>query len=502
MPLQLNPAKRSISLLFTASLIVTLAGCQTVALDASEQATQQANTPKQSTSPVNTASFEGQSAKDALRHEVTLDNGLKVIIKEDHRAPVVMTQIWYNVGSADEPKDKGGISHLLEHMMFKGTDKVSGTDFNRLITKFGGQHNAFTSYDYTGYYEMFPVNRLGLSLELEADRMTNLAFTSPEFQNEFVQERDVVMEERRLRTDSNPLARSYETFRQAALPDSPKGRSVIGPMAQIQAIDIDDLQAWYSQWYAPNNATLVIVGDVTPEATIAQVKQYFGAIKPKQIPPRPSVAQQGLQGYKQLTVSENVNVPTLMMAFNVPTLPSLTTQHKDGDDAYDLLMLQFVLDGGAASRFEKSLVREQGLLSSIGASYDAYERGNGLFLIQATPREGVSLQQAQTAILAEIDKLKSAAVSPQEHSRARNAIVTSMVFSQDSVAGQAQLIGSMQANGLDDRLIEQLADNIKQVSSQDINTVAKKYMVKDNLTVMYIEPKHIEPKHIEPKVTP
>lgn len=425
---------------------------------------------------------------DDSRHEYLLDNGLKVIIKEDHRAPVAMTQIWYSVGSTDEPEDKGGISHLLEHMMFKGTEKVSGADFDRLIAKFGGDHNAFTSYDYTGYYEMFPVNRLDLALELEADRMTNLRFDSDEFVQEFEQERNVVMEERRQRTDDNPLARAFEKFRKLVLPDSPKGESIIGPMQEIANTNIEDLEQWYKTWYAPNNATLVIVGDVDPQQTLKKVEQYFGAIPSKKIPERPSVLQKGWRGYQQQTVKETVNVPTLLMAFNVPTLHSAMATDLPKKEVYDLLMMQFIMDGGYAARFEKSLVREQGLLASVVSYYDSYERGDGLFMIQATPREGVTLAQAQQAILEQVDKFKTENISEKELERARNNAVKGFVFAQDSMAGQAYMIGNLQSRGLDDRLIHALPKELAKVSSKDINEAANKYLVKDNLTVMYVEP--------------
>lgn len=429
------------------------------------------------------------------RHEYQLDNGLKVIIKEDHRAPVVMTQIWYKVGSSDEPKDKGGISHLLEHMMFKGTGKISGTDFERLIAKYGGVNNAFTSYDYTGYYELFPANRLPLALELEADRMTNLTFDA----NQFAKEHQVVMEERRQRTDDNPLAKAYESFRLLAMPNSPKGESVIGPMDEIKSISLDELKHWYQQWYTPNNATLVIVGDVNPEEALTQVKRYFADKKSRSIPSRPTVSQSGFRGYQQTTSKQAVQVPTLIMGYNVPSLWS-TKSSKDDENAksgfkadsnhiYALSLAQDVLDGGLSARLERRLIREQKLLASIGTSYDPLDRGDGLFLIQATPSAGVSLAQAQQAIMTEIERLKTDPILPEEINRAKTNTMTGLIYAQDSMAGQAQIIGSLQSIGLDDRLLASLPQQLDSVRPLDIQQVAKTYLVKDNLTVMYVEPK-------------
>ncbi|MGM8870690.1 M16 family metallopeptidase [Psychrobacter sp. 2Y5] len=464
---------------FTLSLSATLAACQSTTMTATSSG--------QAATPSVMASETANSASDLQmdlsgRHEYLLDNGLKVIIKEDHRAPVAMTQIWYRVGSADEPVDKGGISHLLEHMMFKGTADVSSDDYERLIAKFGGSNNAFTSYDYTGYYELFPANRLPLALELEADRMTNLLFN----EEEFTKEHQVVMEERRQRTDDNPLAKAYESFRLLALPDSPKGESVIGPMAELESIKLDELKDWYQAWYAPNNATLVIVGDVQPEAVLSQVKRYFGQLKASQLPERPAVQQRGFRGYQQVDSVQAVQVPVLLMGYNVPSL--LTVGSGNENQAYALSLAQDVLDGGLSARLESRLIREQNLLTSVGTSYDLFDRGDGLFLIQATPREGVSLEEAQQAITNEIDKLMSETIKADEIARAKTNTVTGLIYAQDSMAGQARMIGSLQTIGLDDRLLATLPAKLDEVSVADIKAVSQKYLVKDNLTVMHIVP--------------
>ena len=438
--------------------------------------------------PNTTPAIRDDKAPSALaidlsgRHEYQLDNGLKIIVKEDHRAPVVMTQIWYNVGSTDEPLNKGGISHLLEHMMFKGTSKVSSDDYERLIAKFGGTNNAFTSYDYTGYYELFPANRLPLALELEADRMTNLLFDA----DQFAKEHQVVMEERRQRTDDNPLAKAYESFRLLALPNSPKGESVIGPMSELESITLDELKDWYRTWYAPNNATLVIVGDVEPTEVLAQVKRYFDPLKTSKLPARPSVTQQGFRGYKKVDSEQAVQVPVLLMGYNVPSL--LTVGAGNEKQTYALSLAQDVLDGGLSARLESRLVREQGLLATVGTSYDLLDRGDGLFLIQATPREGVSLEQAQHAITNEIAKLAVDPIAVDEISRAKTNTVTGLIYAQDSMAGQARIIGSLQSIGLDDRLLASLPAKLDSVSVADIKAASKKYLVNDNLTVMHVIP--------------
>ena len=458
----------------------TLTACQTNTLKQTAQSDVTSVVPasKASNSTNNSALAIDMSG----RHEYQLENGLKIIVKEDHRAPVVMTQIWYRVGSADEPLDKGGLSHLLEHMMFKGTADVSSDDYERLIAKFGGINNAFTSYDYTGYYELFPANRLPLALELEADRMTNLLFDA----KKFAKEHQVVMEERRQRTDDNPLAKAYESFRLLALPNSPKGESVIGPMVELESIKLAELKDWYKTWYAPNNATLVIVGDVEPQEVLTQVKRYFGDLPTSKLPKRPAVSQQGFRGYKQVRSEQAVKVPVLLMGYNVPSL--LTAGAKDEKQAYALSLAQDVLDGGLSARLESRLIREQGLLATVGTSYDLLDRGDGLFLIQATPREGVSLEQAQQAIMTEINKLATDPIQADEISRAKTNTVTGLIYAQDSMEGQAQMIGSLQSIGLDDRLLASLPAKLDKVTIADIKAASKKYLVKENLTVMHIVP--------------
>lgn len=497
-PLPTKPAcKPALKMALTVSISsMLLMGCQSLSSGSGSGSAPTAATTDSAATTVVTDS-KGKNNSDSTltmdlsgRHEYQLDNGLKVVIKEDHRAPVVMTQLWYKVGSSDEPVNKGGISHLLEHLMFKGTDKVSSTDFERLISKYGGVNNAFTSYDYTGYYELFPANRLSLALELEADRMTNLNFDA----NTFAKEHQVVMEERRQRTDDNPLAKAYEEFRLLALPDSPKGESVIGPMAELESISLPELKAWYEQWYAPNNATLVIVGDVKPAAALAQVKRYFGDLKEKPLPTRPEVRQTGFRGYQETTTKQAVKVPTLLMGYNVPSLWSAKQKESKqapvaSKDTFALSLAQDVLDGGLSARLESRLVREQGLLASVGTSYSLLDRGDGLFLVQATPRDGVTLAQAQAAILAEIDKLKVDPIDKDEIARAKTNTMTGLIYAQDSMEGQAQMIGSLQSIGLDDTLLAQLPAELERISIADIQNAAKTYLVKDNLSVMYVEPK-------------
>ncbi|WP_410471663.1 M16 family metallopeptidase [Faucicola mancuniensis] len=460
-----NHQKKSLkNSLLSLSLLAILTGCSTLSTTNA--------LPKTSESNKTTT-----NAKD-LRHEFVLDNGLKVIIKEDHRSPVVISQVWYNVGSNDEPEHLGGMSHLLEHMMFKGTNKVSSADFERLIAKFGGSNNAFTSYDYTAYYEVFPANRLNLALELEADRMKNLQLNQADFDSE----RQVVMEERRQRTDDDPNAQAFEQFLKMAYPTSPKGESVIGPMSEINAIQLNDLKHWYQTWYTPNNATVVIVGDVEPTQALQTVKKYFADIPSQPLPSRTNVREQGFRGYSEKTAHLPVKVPMLMMAYNLPTL----TTTDDKKSVFALSLLSDILDGGMSARLEKRLVRERQILASVGSGYSAFSRGDGLLMIEATPRDGVSLEQAKQAILNEIENLKTEKIQDSELKRAKTNTMTSLIYSQDSLSGQAQMIGSLNSIGLDDRMIYELPTTFDKINEKQLKKVAKKYLVKDNLTVLKV----------------
>ncbi|MEC7119706.1 MAG: pitrilysin family protein [Pseudomonadota bacterium] len=412
----------------------------------------------------------------------TLPNGLKVIIRPDHRAPVVMTQVWYRVGSVDEPIDQTGLSHALEHMMFKGTPTVPNDEFSRIVAKFGGSQNAFTSNQFTGYYQLYPANRLSLALELEADRMKNLVLT----EQDFVPEMRVVMEERRQRTDDNPQALAYERFRMLAFPTSPTRYPVIGHMDSLERMPLDALKQWYQTWYHPNNAVLVIVGDVQPAQALAEVQRYFAKIPAGQLPPRPAVTERQNFGRRHLQIELPIQVPSLYMAFNVP---SLASQPDQASDAYALALLQAVLDGGLSARLEQRLVREQRLLAAVSSGYNLFDRGSSLFAINAIPESNHSLEAIQTALLAEIERLKTDPITDEELARVKTSYIADLIYNQDSVSGQARLIGSLEVAGLDHRLLDQLTTEFDRISVAQLQAVAQRYLVADNLSTMHLHPR-------------
>ncbi len=423
---------------------------------------------------------DSRSQLSRTTFETTLKNGLKVIIREDHRSPMVMTHIWYKVGSSDESGNLLGISHVLEHMMFKGTNKVPNDEFTRLSRLYGGSINAATFTNYTNYYQLYPKTYFPMALELEADRMSNLKLKQSDFEPEI----KVVMEERRQRTDDNPRSWAFERFKWLAYPTSHYRQPVIGYMKNLQNIQLDDLKRWYKTWYAPNNAILVIVGDVNAEQALLQVQKYFGDIPSQKQPSRNDVLEFERPGYRHLELSNNVQIPNLYMAWNVHSLSSA----KNPQDAYVLNIIRNLLDSGISSRLQERLIRDKKVLTTLSVSYDPYNRGDSLFSISAMPASGVSLTDAQKAIQAEIDLLKNELIDATEMDRIRTKFIANMIYNQDDIAGQAKTIGNLEVNDLSFRLMDELPRHYENVSPQDVQKVANTYFVRDNLTTMYLTP--------------
>lgn len=479
MPRRLNPLMRQL-LHITFNISQFAAVALVIGLSPAVQAKNKENQTVNPTSSQNISSQNPTSniKAQAKTHETILPNGLKVIIREDHRAPVAMTQIWYKVGSTDETGDELGLSHALEHMMFKGTSKVPGEELSRISNKFGGVTNAFTSNNYTGYYQLYPAQYVPLALELEADRMQNLQLRQQDFEPEM----RVIMEERRQRTDDSPKALAYEKFRWMAYPTSPLRQPIIGHMKNLQGLKLDSLKQWYQKWYTPNNAVLIIVGDVDPASTLNEVRRYFGDIPRRATPIRADVQEFQHVGERQMDISVPVQIPTLYMAWNVDSLKTADTP----DSAYALALLQSVLDGGLSARFETRLIREQRLLASVSCDYDLFNRGGSLFTVNAVPEQGVSLEQARAAILAEIEKLKTEPITRDELERVKTSYLAELVYSQDSIEGQAQLIGALESSGLSYKLMDDIPAKMNNLSVPYLQQIAQQYLVPDNLSTMYL----------------
>ena len=413
-------------------------------------------------------------------HEKTLDNGLKVIVKEDHRAPVATAQVWYRVGSANEYSGITGVSHVLEHMMFKGTPQYPLGEFSQILASVGARDNAFTGRDYTAYYQLLDVSRLTTSFTLESDRMAHLLLD----EQEFIKEIEVVKEERRLRTEDNPNALTYEQLNATAYNSSPYHHPVIGWMDDLNAMQVSDLRAWYQKWYAPNNATLVVVGDVDPEQVFSLAKKYYGGIPARQVAtPKPRL-EPGQVGERRVEVKAVAKLPYMIIGYKVPSLKTV----EDSNEAYALHILAGILDAGRSSRLSRHLVREQEVAASAGAGYDLYSARSNLFLFDGTPNADNTLEQLEAAINNEIEKLKTALVSPSELKRVKSQVIASEVYQQDSVQRQAYLIGALEAVGLGWQTMRDYADNVKKITPEDIRRVAKKYFISERKTVAVLTP--------------
>lgn len=420
-------------------------------------------------------------ASAAPAREQTLANGMRVIVQEDHRAPVVMAQVWYQVGSTYEPPGLTGISHVLEHMMFKGTRDVGPGELARLVGRFGGDQNAFTSMHYTGYYQYYDKSRLPLALALEADRMRDLVIDEAEFRKEI----EVVREERRMRVEDNPASVAWEKIRAAAFLGMPSGQPVIGWSEDLANIGVDDLRAWYDTWYAPNNAILVVVGDVATDDVFRLASQQFGALKARRVRPAPVPRTPASPGLRELTLSVPVRVPTLALNWNVP---SLMTADARGNDAWALAVLAGVLDGGMSARFERELVRKRKVAASASAGYSPLDRGDTLLTVSALPANGRTLDDVKKAVREVVGALREQPPGDDELARVKAQVVAELVYQQDSLAGQAQLIGSLAAMGYDWRLKDSWADNIMKVTAADVQRVARTWLTDDRLTVARIVP--------------
>ncbi|MFA6202266.1 MAG: pitrilysin family protein [Gallionella sp.] len=430
-----------------------------------------------------------QPAVGAEVFEKTLANGLKVIVREDHRAPVLVQQIWYKAGSMDELTGKTGVAHVLEHLMFKGTKSVPAGEFSRRIAAAGGRENAFTSNDYTAYFQQLHKSKLPLAMKLEADRMHNLDLSAAEFAKEI----KVVMEERRMRTDDEPHALLQEKMTAAVYVEHPYQHPVIGWMSDLEQMTVADARDWYKKWYAPNNATLVVAGDVAAPAVFALAERYYGSI-PKQLQPPRRVYTEPVQlGIKRMVVKAPAELPLLVMSFHAPNI----IDPKQDWKPYALEMLAGVLSGNDSARLNKHLVREQQVASSVAAGYDSASRGPGVFTLEATPSEGRSIVQMEAALRAEIEQLIKDGVSAEELQRVRAQVLAGEVYKLDSVFYQAMQIGQMESIGLGYRSIPVMLEKLQAVTAEQVSEVAREFLQDDNLTVAVLDPQPLsgKPKH-------
>ena len=425
--------------------------------------------------------FSWATAKEPDTHEFLLNNGLKLIVREDHRAPTVAHMVWYRAGSMDETNGRTGVAHVLEHMMFKGTHKVKSGEFSRLVAAIGGRENAFTSRDYTAYFQQVEKSKLEEVIKLEADRMSNLNFDDAEFLKEI----QVVMEERRLRTEDNPSSLLNEALMATAFMTSPYRHPVIGWMNDLQNMTANDARDWYRSWYKPNNATVVIAGDVEAKNVLAIVDKYYGAIASQDLPVRKPQLEPPQKGVKQVQVKAPADGAQFAMAWKVPRL---MPGKLDDPEPYALELLTAVLDGYDNARLNRLLVKQEKVVNDVGVGYDMISRGPELFLISANMAKGKTVAQAQNSIRKALDELKQKGVLEEELKRIKVRILSEQIYKRDSIFGQAMEIGGTEMAGFSWRDINYMLEKMQTITPAQVQAVAKKYLVDESLTIAVLDP--------------
>ena len=409
-------------------------------------------------------------------NEYVLSNGMKVLLVEVPKAPVATVQVWYKVGSRNEVMGRAGLSHMLEHMMFKGTTKYPKGAFSRIIRKNGGVDNAFTSQDFTAYFENLSADRVGLALELEADRMQGLLLDKGDFQTE----REVVKEERRLRTEDDPQGALVEALFAQAYLSHPYHWPVIGWFADLDAMSLDDLQRHYDTYYSPNNATLIVVGDIKADTLLPLIKRLFEPIPRGPSPSRILPAEPEQRGERRFLLKREAQVPFVMMGFRVPNYSS--------DDSYALDILESILSHGKSSRLYQSLVYEQKNSLAVGAEYSLMQTDPGLFYFYSLVNPNAKVEAVEEALQREITRIQNDPPSELELQRAKNQIEASRVFEQDSNFRHAMILGQLESVGAGWKRIDQYVERIRAVTPKDIQRVAKQYLTQDNRTVGILVP--------------
>ncbi|MBK8073455.1 MAG: insulinase family protein [Ramlibacter sp.] len=418
----------------------------------------------------------------------TLDNGLTVIVKPDRRAPTAVHMLWVRVGSMDEVDGTSGVAHVLEHMMFKGTPSMGVGEFSRRVAALGGRENAFTSRDYTGYFQQIPSRRLEDVMKLEADRFARNLWPDEEFRKEL----EVVKEERRLRTEDNPRALLFEALNAAAFTASPYRRPVVGWMSDLDAMTPDDARAFYQRWYSPSNAALVVAGDVDPAEVRRLAQLHYGSVPARAVPapkPREEPAQRGL---RRIDIKAPAEQAYVALAFKVPRMTSLAST-PDNDDALALTLLSAVLDGYSGARLDRALTQgDARLADSAGAWNGLWGRGPQLFVLDGVPAAGRTAAQLEQALREQVARIAREGVSPAELERVRTQWVASEVYKLDSVMNQARELGSYWALGLPPDTGEQLLARLRQITPAQVQSVAARYFGDDQLTVATLLPQPLD----------
>lgn len=419
-------------------------------------------------------------------HEFTLDNGLKVVVREDHRAPLVTSQLWFKVGSGDEAPGHSGLSHALEHMLFKGSSKTCAGEASAILETLGAEHNAFTDKDSTVYFQTLAPRHLGVSFELMADLMSTAHLRAEDLEPEMA----VIREERRQEVDDDPEQRAIERLYSVAYLASGYRTPTIGWMHDLDRLNAADLRSWYQAHYAPGNATLVVVGDVTREQVEPLAQRYFGAVAARPSTPSQQPLELAQPGERKLTLHMPGHAPQLLMAFNVPALT--TAEHPR--TVHALRLLNTLLGGSSSSRLQKQLQLKEQRFSNVSSQYKWLARGDSLLLIRAhltAPHTG-SLEDAEARVWEQLEALRTTAPSADELERARTQLIARQIYAQDSIEAQADQLAALESKGLSWRLADQDFAELQKVTPEDVRQAAASYLTRDRLTTAHVL---VEPIH-------
>ena len=407
--------------------------------------------------------------------QFTLTNGMTLIVKPDPRAPTAVHMVWVRIGAMDEVDGTSGVAHVLEHMMFKGTPTVPAGEFSRRVAALGGRENAFTSRDYTGYYQQIPSNKLEDVMRLEADRFAHNQWSDEDFKKEL----EVVKEERRMRTEDNPSALMNEALNATVFVASPYRRPIVGWMSDLEVLKPDDARSFYQRWYVPANAAVVVAGDVDVNQVKTWAEKYYGSVPARVVPERKPRQEPIQMGLKRL-------------AFKVPSL-QLQAEAKDDTDALALTVLAAVLDGYSGARLERTLTQgADRVADSAGAYNGLWGRGPQLFMLMGVPAPGKSPQQVEDALRAQVSRIAREGITPAELARVKTQWVASEVYKLDSLFNQARELGTQWAQGLGVDAGAQLIAQLRSVTAEQVQTVAQRYFGDDALTVAYLLPQPLD----------
>jgi len=442
--------------------------------------------------PSGQASQAGQ-AEPVKAEQFTLSNGMTLIVKPDHRSPTAVHMVWVRVGSMDEVDGTSGVAHVLEHMMFKGTPSVKAGDFSRRVAALGGRENAFTSKEYTAFFQQIPAGRLEAVMQLEADRFANNQWSD----DEFAREMEVVKEERRLRTEDNPRARMQEALDAVAFQAAPNRRPIVGWMSDLEAMTADDARAFYQRWYVPGNAVVVVVGDVQPREVLRLAEKYYGVIPPRPVPPRKPRQEPVQSGMRRLNFKAPAEQSVVTLEFKVPTLspaaldgPGIDTA---GDDALALTVLAAVLSGYDNARLERALTQASDHVADTAqASCGLDGRIPQVCMLYGVVSAGKTAAQVEAALREQVALIARDGVRPEELQRVKNQWLAANIYKLDSVFNQARLLGTGWITGMPVDADERLIERLRTVTSAQVQSVAARYFGDDALTVATLLPQPLD----------